>query len=638
MSAGLRRAPEKGGTMRPSVRSTSLAALVTAVLPLVLGCVPPPSVKITSPPHGMFVSAGATGVQITGAIADIDPADASVTVNGVAAQIDAATRTFHVLVPFGPERLFEPLLAELTQVSSGKHFRDRIVVIRDLEIGEATPVANAVALRIRQSALDDLAPVVTAVLEEQLDITALLPQEPVESDGVTVTILDDPPASLGGITLAFDTVSNAVDVTTVLDDISIAARIDKPTIPRLHCELGVSIGSLTVKTREQLEPGGSDGETIAVQQIKASTASEVVVTASGLASTADCSVGPGLFDDAKEKKMRELIQANLVGAIAGFLADPDGADEPLPAPIAAALETQLAGLDLGGVEVPLLRSKIEAGFNAIFEQEAFIDASLDVDVDLKRLETGLSRASLATTQAIVKPDPNLTGSLRVNGVYPALNSSVKHDIGMGLSFSGLNRLLMSETEARRFQKTIDAVDGPNGPEPFTAADLAVIPEFAALPPETPLRARLKATLAPVLTGKAGPHGELLEVQVAQVAVTVVKLVTSEQGQVSEKELLKLAIDARAGVNVSIQDGGLAAALGTLEPADLTITVLSNPIGANEALLEVFGPIVLSGELPEIVGTATSFPLPSFLDLAMQGKQILRKDGYLLLFASLVPAP
>jgi hypothetical protein len=512
------RAKKKGEAMNRSVQRACVAIVITA-LPLVTGCVPPPSVRITSPPHGMFVSAGATGVQVTGSIAQVDPGDASVVVNGVPALVDPATKTFTVVVPFTETRLFEPILAELTKVSTGKRFRDRIVVIRELDIPEAIPVPNAVALRIRQSALDDVAPVVSALLEQQLDLAALLPDEPIDSDGATIAILDDPAATLGGVTLALDTIPGAIDVTTVLDDVFVAARIDKDSIPRLHCEVEVSIASLTVRTRQQLEPGGSDGEVIAVQQVAASTSTEVVVTASGLTSTADCSVGPGLFDSAKEKKVRELIQTELVAALADFLADPDGPSEPLPAPIAEALEAQLAGLSLDEVEVTGLGSTIEAGFNAIAEQTEFVDASLDVDVDLKKIEVALASAGLAGTRALVKPDPNLSGSLRVPGTTPVLNSKVKHDIGVGVSFSGLNRLLMSETEARRFQKTIDEITTANGPEPFTAEALAAIPEFAAMDPDTPLRARIKATLAPVLTDKAGPHGELLEAQVAQVVVS-----------------------------------------------------------------------------------------------------------------------
>jgi hypothetical protein len=620
--------------MSPFRRSACCVGLVSVLLPLLSACVQP-SIKITSPPHGLFVSAGSSGVVVTGSLTDVDPADASIAVNGVPAQIDAAAKTFSATVPFGAQRLFEPIVAELTRVSTGERLRDRIVVIRDLDIPETVAVEDAVALRIRQSGLDDLAPVVTALLEPQLDLATLLPQEPVESDGATVAILDDPPAHLGGVTIAFDTVPNAIDVTAVLDDIFIAARIDKSTIPQLHCTIGVSLTSLTVKTRQQLEPGGTSGETIAVQQVAVSSGSEVLVTASGLASTADCS-GPGLFDGLKEKKVRELIQTSLVEAISGFLADPDGAGGPEPAPISAAVETQLAGLDLGRITVPGLRSVIDARFAAITEQDTVVDATFDVDVDPKKIE--LPSARLAAPSAVFKPDPNLSGSLRVLGPLPTLTSGVRHDMAIGLSCSGLNRMLMAETEARRFQVVVDEVTSGGGTTPLTASTFAAIPQFASLPPDTPIRARIKSTLAPVLTGKAGPHGELLEVQVAHVVVSIVKLVTNQQGQTSETELLKLAIDARAGVNLAVSGGVMSATLGTLQPADITITVLANPIGADASLLETFGPIILAGELPEIVGTAASFPLPSLLDLTLKGSSIQRQNGYLVLFTSLVPAP
>jgi hypothetical protein len=622
--------------MSPSRHSAFCVAVVAALLPLVSACVSP-AIRITSPAHGMFVSAGSSGVVVKGTLADVEPSDASVTVNGVAAQIDATTKTFSVVVPFGGPRLFEPLVAELTTISTGKKARDRIVVIRDLDIPETVAVDDAVALRVKQSGLDDLAPILTALLEPQLDLAALLPDS-IESDGATITVLEDPPATLGGVTLALDTVAGAIDATAVLSNLFIAARIDKDSIPRIHCEIHVSLGSLTVKTRQQLEPGGSNGEVLAVQQVPVSTGTEVLVTPAGLASTADCSVGPGLFDGTKEKKIRERIQTELAGAIADFLADPDGTSGAEQAPIAAALETQLAGLDLNRVAVPGLRSTISARFAAITEGATQVDASFDVDVDPPRTGSVLSSSGTLVAPGVFKPDPNLSGSLRVNGAFPTFSGAPRHDVAVGLSFSGLNRLLMSETETRRFQIVVDEIQSAAGTVPFTASTLAAIPQFAALPPATPLRARIKATLAPVLTGNPGPHGELLEVQVAQVVVSIVKPGTNAQGQTIETEQLRLAIDGRAGVDLSLANGALSATLGTLEPSDLTISVIANPIGADETLLEVAGPILLASELPEIVGSAASFPIPSLLDLALQSKGIQRKDGYLLVFANLVPAP
>ncbi|MBY0276760.1 hypothetical protein K2Z84_15585 [Candidatus Binatia bacterium] len=623
--------------MSPSRRSAICVGVVAALLPLVSACVPP-AIRITSPPHGMFVSAGSSGVLVKGTLADVDPADAKVTVNGVVAQIDAATKTFSATVPFGAQRLFEPLVADLTQISNGRHVRDRVVVIRAFDVPETVAVQDAVALRIKQAGLDQLAPVLTALLEPQLDPATLLPQAPIDAGNeTTIAILATPPPTLGGVTLALDAVPGGIDVTAVLSDIFVAAQIDKPTIPRLHCALEVSIGSMTVKTRQQLEPGGASGETIAVHQAAVSAGSEVLVTTAGLSSTADCSVGPGLFDGVKERNMRERIQSELAAAIADFLADPDGTSGVDSAPISAAIEAQLAGLDIGRVTVPGLRSTVGARFAAIDEQDAQIDTSFDVDVDPKGI-VPVAGSGLAIPHAVFKPDPNLSGSLNVPAIYPTFASSVRSQVGLGLSFSGLNRLLMSETEARRFQIVVDEVQSGGTTVPFTASTLALVPQFAALPPATPLRARIKATLAPVLTGNAGPHGELVEVQVAHVVVSIAKLVIDAQGGTTESEQLRLAIDARAGVNLTLANGALAATLGTLQPGDLTITVLANPIGADETLLEVAGPIVLASELPEIVGTAASFPIPSLLDLSLQAKAIQRKAGYLVLFANLVPQP
>src|SRR6185369_1830243 len=160
-----------------------------------------------------------------------------------------------------------------------------------------------------------------------------------------------------------------------------------------------------------------------------------------------------------------------------------------------------------------------------------------------------------------------------------------------------------------------------------------VPEFAKLPANTPLRIDIAPTLAPIVTGAAGPGGALAELKIAHVSVDIV-----EPGP--ETVWLSGAFDARLGLNMSfLPDGsGLAITIATPDAADMVMTVIDNPLGTDEAQLEQVLPAVFRPLIPELAGALSGFPIPQFFGLSLQGVEVSKNGSFLALFANLTPSP
>src|SRR5262249_33180725 len=161
--------------------------------------------------------------------------------------------------------------------------------------------------------------------------------------------------------------------------------------------------------------------------------------------------------------------------------------------------------------------------------------------------------------------------------------------------------------------TID-LDGAGGnpPLPVTSSLLSLlVPEFGQLPANTPLRIDIAPTIAPVVTGNAGPAGELTELKIAQVTINIV-----QPGP--ERTRLSGVRDARLGMTLAfLPDGsGLAINLGTPQVSDIAVAILDNPLGANESQVETVLPAVITPLIPQLAGAISGFPLPQFFGLSL----------------------
>ena len=101
-----------------------------------------------------------------------------------------------------------------------------------------------------------------------------------------------------------------------------------------------------------------------------------------------------------------------------------------------------------------------------------------------------------------------------------------------------------------------------------------------------------------------------------------------------------ALDTRLGLNLAfLPDGsGLDITVAQPLPADLSIAVIQNPLGANETQVETVLPALVRPLVPQLAGALAGFPLPQFFGLSLQGVEVSRNGQFLSLFANLVQAP
>ncbi|MCC6640104.1 MAG: hypothetical protein IT386_02945 [Deltaproteobacteria bacterium] len=308
------------------------------------------------------------------------------------------------------------------------------------------------------------------------------------------------------------------------------------------------------------------------------------------------------------------------------LRDPDGSG-PQDAPIAAAIQATLAGLSIAGPIGTAL--------------------GVTLNADLENIAEDTTGLTYRTASRVTQPDPTPGSpdqlySSNPAETFPTLGANTPvtnqpYGLGLAISSGTFNQLLKAETESGLLQLDVTEFQGV----PLTASLLALfLPEFSNLPGSTPLVLRVKPTLAPFLTGQDGPGGEISDLRVPQVIGTVL----GHDSFANEVEYLKVAFDARIGLNFSFdnQTASLTPTFGTILPADITVSVLSylsgsiNISASSEATLQGFLPQILALALPELGSALGSFPMPSFLGLQLQLVELRKVNNYLGLFVNLAP--
>jgi hypothetical protein len=145
--------------------------------------------------------------------------------------------------------------------------------------------------------------------------------------------------------------------------------------------------------------------------------------------------------------------------------------------------------------------------------------------------------------------------------------------------------------------------------------------------------RIRPTLAPIVTGAAGPGGELTELKLSHLVMEIV-----EPGP--DTIWLSGAIDAPLGMDLEfLPDGsGLSITVNAPPAAGITVAIIGNPLGVNVVALEALLPGLIQTFIPDLAGALSGFPLPQFFGLSLSGVEVSRNGQFLSLFANLTPAP
>jgi hypothetical protein len=315
------------------------------------------------------------------------------------------------------------------------------------------------------------------------------------------------------------------------------------------------------------------------------------------------------------------IEPTVRDGLEDFLNDPDGSG-PQDAEIAKAIQNALVGIEIAGPIGAGLGVNLDAPLFNIAEDTAGITFGSNARVTAPSITTGA---------------PNLTASYHVSQTFPTLSGTtavghVPYDVGICLSASAFNQLLKADTEKGLLLTDMTTIDLGGGPVPLTAGLLTpVIPQFGTLPSNTALKIHLRPTLAPIITGNNGPNGEIAELRLAQLIMEIVS-------GPSNNETLHIGgtIDVRTGLDLDFDDvtGQLVPTLTQPATSNITVVIIDNPIGANQATLEALLPSVISPLLPSLSDSIQSFPIPSFLGLDPNGVEVSKAGQFMSIYLDL----
>ncbi len=594
----------------------------------------PFSVTITSPAHGIFTTASSIGV--TGTVNNLPPAQAALTINGTPVTV-APNGTFSTTVSLSATDIFNPIRAHLTDAAHGSTANARVVVIRGASIADGANSPSSIGLRVTDTGLDAVEPLVGGLAGSGLDLGALVPVGTVLVDNVcevdggflgclgraTVTI-NNPPPSFTSFGFAADSQTNYVATDITVNDIRVNVYLSgSGLVP--SCDIAIHADQAHFTGNYSMSPDGTDPSNIDVNQQGALGVSFSGFTTS-YGGTCDLPVVGSII-----QSFLPNLQQTTIDALTSYLNDPDGSG-PLDGPIADALETALAGITIAGPVGQALSVDFQSPLNAVNE---------DVN-GISFISDGKFTSSIGNGPGQCQPPPgapNLTASLAVNEGTPSFGATTPlnhtpYGMAIAVSTEGFNQLLKAQTECGLLVTSIDSLDLGTGVVPLTAQVLsALLPEFAVYPPATPFRIDVRPTIAPIVIAAAGPGGELTTLKMAHLLVSIVK------NDGSNLEVLSGAVDTKLGMNFAFANGGLQFNLSTPAPSDVTVAVLNNMLGVNETALEqdVLPPLVAT-LVPSLAGGLGSFPLPEFFGLNLSGLEVARQGEFLSLYVNLVSAP
>ncbi len=576
---------------------------------------PGPTVVLDSPAHGSFTQAAQ--VIVSGHVTNVNANDADLTVNGVAIAVQP-DKTFSLSLTADTAGVFTPAFARLLRQRDGARAVDRIVVIAGAARAAATGAPSGLALRLNDSAFDVLEPALSALVPP-IDLSGLLqPGTVLLNDVCYLTLFGNcvgtvdvaigsmPPPGLGGIGFGLDAQPNKLVAAITIQNLSLPLSVTSVTGTPLSCEIQMLAPAIVLAGDYGLSPLAGDPTRIDVAQL-----ADIGVTTPGLTTTSTCS---GALGGALSGLISTLV-GQLVTQFATSIAAPlNQVDGDGNTPIAAALETTLAALDLGTLLGTGLGLDVDAPYTAITEDPTGISFAAD-----------LGAAALTPAPGA----PTLAAYLHVPETFPTFTAAtpvgaVPFDIAVGLSTSAMNALLRAQTEQGLLQLSTAAIDLGGGSAVLTAGLLApALPGFAALAPSTPLTLRLVPTLAPVLTGGGAASGEIAELRLGHLRLEVV-----ENPGVGEIVHLGAAVEARFDVALAVDGAGLTFDLAAPAPADVTVAVLVNPLGTSEAAVAALVPTILTGVLPDLAGALGTIPLPGVVGQSVE----VSRSPYYTVFA------
>lgn len=599
-----------------------LAALLLAPLLVAPTCDDlQPRIIIDSPVNGAFTPTGL--MPVTGRVLNLAPtAPFALEVNGVPTEV--VDGEFAVTIPLDAREYVQPIVAQ-SVLASGELARDRVTVIYGDSIPPDGRSLNGFALRVRNSGLTDIEPVIENLIG--LDPAVFVPPgAKVISDfcylrgplfgvclgSVDATVASFPPPSMAGLSANVRSQQGALYVDVEIRGLDLRANArDASGIP-LSCAVDIYSDVTRIQGSFALDPtptGGVDGRQLG----------SVSVQMGNFSYDTDCAgLLGGLYEVFIDLIITDIKNDFVLPGIRTYLNQVRNGDTV----IADALEFALDGLDINGTVSEAIGAQLEAPITFIAEDTTGFTVGAD--------------ALISTSM----PDPNAAvqlGSLHVDEPFPTFSSVAPngqpYELGMGISASAFNQLLRALIESGLLITTVREIDflGQTGVQ-VTAGDLAfVFPEFKELDPTDKIRFDVYPTIAPFVTGETGPLGELATITIPHLLLNIVT-------ESNDEVVLQAAVDAKLGFDAAFENGILNILMAAPQDGDLRFTILDNPLGVDEEVVNTIFPTVAAPLIPTLASALGSFPLPDFLGLQLELVDLTRNGEYMSLFFNLSTGP
>ncbi|MDG2333464.1 MAG: hypothetical protein P8Q97_04495 [Myxococcota bacterium] len=609
-----------------SSRPTRWAALLggLSLLALVACGDGPARVVILSPLQGTFTTAATVDVQ--GVLIDVNlDAVADVQVNGVSALPLAPGGVFNATVPLDAIGLEQPITVEVIGESGGI-LRDRVMVVAGESVADGDLSYEGIGLRLTDAGLAEIEPLVTSLVP--LDIASLVPAGTLVIDDhcyqntwlgclgrVDATISGSPAPSLSGFNVAMDSMTNFVAGDVSLYDLYFKVDVVAVTGIGFTCHIDVNAATTLILGDYALSPLASNPEEVDVAQVGG-----VTVQFGNFSDNTNCDGFLGFIVEAFIGLVISDLQNDFVKpGLEDFLNTPDLAGNT---PVAGSIESALQAVEIAGPIGTAFGVDLQAPLFTVIE-------------DINGITLG-SDARVITTM----PDPNapdLVASYDVAPAFPTFGAlapnGLSYELAVVISPSAFNQLLRAEVETGLLKSTITEFDFGFGPQPITGLLLSLLlPPFSALHPAQLLQFDIRPTMAPIFSGEPGPEGELATVHLPHLELTLVPV--SDPSTV----LLAGSIDVIVGVDAGYGVDGLVFSVTPPSAANLSVTLLENPLYVDPATLDTLLPSLVGLAVPVIADSLGSFPLPEFLGLQLNAVDIARLGDYTALFFDLSPVP
>jgi hypothetical protein len=618
--------------MQRTMRWFVLAALAPLVT-LGAVCGSTPTITITSPAHGTFSTAAS--VNVTGTVANVDVANSQVRINGTIVPLVGASFTY--TMPLSSSAVLNPIYAELRNLVTQQVIaRTRHMVIYGNSVADGAFSLNGVALRIADAGLNALEPIISSGVT--IDPATLLPVGTVVISnycaipgpfgtclGRETATVANPPPSITGFGLDADSIVNAVHGDVSVNNLRIDLNLSGSGIAP-SCGLRLSASVTHILGDYALQPDAADPSNVDVNEV-----GNPIVQFTGFQQQ----FTSGICDFPLIGDLIQLIVGNIEPTVvAGFqdaLKDPDGGG-PADAPVADAIETALADISIAGPIGDALQVNFESPLFAVNEDNNGITLGSDA-----RITSSVGTGPGQCTPPFGSPD--LTASFHTAEAFPTFGAltpgGLGYHIGIAISTSAFNQLLKAQIECGLLRTSLTEIDLGGGPQPVTAGTLLLfIPTLSSFDPATPMRIDLAPTLAPFMTGNPGPGGELGELRIPQLQLSV--HIDDGVHPGDSGLIIRGTVDAKAGLDLAFDDATSSLVFAVGSVSDIQIAFLKNNVNANEANLVSVLNFLLPDLLPALGDGLGAFPLPAFFGLHLDGVEVTRTGQFYSLYSNLVP--